>query len=107
MNEKQNNASAYFTPEIESKIAAMGPQEMQEVLKAMVSTPAWIALLKYNQDRLRYVQGSLFYTDPVKEPTEIARTQGIMLGLSDFQNAVIGLISQGEGGEEEKEGSSE
>ncbi len=93
MNE-QSSASAYFTPEIESKIASMGPQEMQEVLKAMVSTPTWIALLKYNQDRLRYVQSSLFYTDPVKEPTEIARTQGIMLGLSDFQNAVIGLVTE-------------
>jgi hypothetical protein len=102
MNE-QSSASTYFTPEIESKIAAMGPQEMQEVLRTLVSTPAWIALLKYNQDRLRYVQSSLFYTDPVKEPTEIARTQGIMLGLSDFQNAVSGLVTE-EKSEEKPEG---
>lgn len=71
----------------------MSIKEMFSVLKDLVGTRAWIAILKYNQQRLSISQNALFSGDPVKDPTNMARNQGIMLGLSDMQNAVISLIS--------------
>jgi hypothetical protein len=85
----------YFTPELEERMRGINEREMEALLRELEGMPHWIAILKYIQGRLRYVQNTLFYTDPVKEPTEIARTQGIMLGISDFQNAVIMLTKKG------------
>lgn len=81
----------YFTPEINQKIAEMTIEEMYALLKDLPNTELWIAILKYNEQRMLYSQNSLFSGDPFKEPTNMARNQGIMLGLSDMQNAVIQL----------------
>jgi hypothetical protein len=67
---------------------------MLSLLKDLPQTEHWFSILKYVQQRLRVNEGGLYYTDPVKDPTTIARTQGIMLGLSDLQNAVITILSQ-------------
>ena len=89
----QTTASAkeYFTKEIEEAIRSMSEQEMFNQLISLEGTPLWIALLKYNQIRLSHCQSAIFSGDPFKEPTSLARNQGIMLGLSDLQNAVIML----------------
>jgi hypothetical protein len=86
-------SSAYFTRDIEDKVNGMSEVEMFQELTNVESTRAWIAILKYNQFRLKNCQAALFSADPFKDPTSITRNQGIMIGLSDLQNAII-LLKQ-------------
>lgn len=91
MNEENFDIRSYFTEEIDSKISGMTNEEMTNLLKSLINLPEWIAILKYNQGRLRFAQDFLFTADPAKDPTNIARNQGVMMGISDLQNAVISL----------------
>ena len=79
----------YFTEEIEKTIREMPESEMLRELIALEGTRVWIAILRYNQIRLSHSQGAIFAGDPIKDPTSMLRNQGIMLGLSDMQNAII------------------
>lgn len=79
----------YFTKEIDELIRSMSEKEMLSELEALEGTRSWIAILKYNQIRLGHSQSFLFSGDPFKDPTNMARNQGILLGISDLQNAVI------------------
>lgn len=91
----------YFTKEVNAQLEEMTPEVMWNLLKELEGSPFWTAILKYNQERLKYTQNSLFTGDPFKEPTNMARTQGIMLGISDLQNAVIHIVTAPPAEEEE------
>lgn len=91
----------YFNEGISDAMSKMSVKEMAGILKELPNTQFWIAMLKYNQERLGVVQSLLFSGDPVKDPAGMARNQGIMLGLSDMQNAIIQLITPSD---EENEG---
>ncbi len=84
-----NDARSYFTPEVNRIMHEMSEEEMLQELTNLEGTRVWYAILKYNQIRLGYSQSALFAGDPFKEPTNMARNQGIMLGVSDLQNAII------------------
>lgn len=87
----QTSASTheYFTPAIQEMINKMQIDEMERELTNLESSRGWIAMLKYNQSRLRQAQTAVLTGDPVKDPTGISRNQGIMIGVCDLQNAVI------------------
>lgn len=88
---EDNQAPQYFTQDIEDKVRAMNDEEMFKLLAQLEQSEFWIAMLRYNQIRSSYTQSAILSADPVKDPTLIARNQGIMIGLSDLQNAVIML----------------
>ncbi len=80
---------SYFTKEINEKIAGMTEEEMLHEMESLEQTSAWVAILKYTQIRLQHSQSAVISGDPFKEPTNLARNQGVMLGLCDLQNAII------------------
>lgn len=86
----------YFTKDINDQISGMSGPEMLTLLKELSDTRYWIAILKYNSERLAFSQNFLFSADPFKDPTGIARYQGVMLGLSDLSNAVIMTLQEDE-----------
>lgn len=94
--DEQRQPQEYFTVEIENKIREMSDTQMQQSLASLEQSEFWIAILRYNQMRLQMSQSALFQGDPVKEPTMMTRQQGIMLGISDLQNAVISLVQDRE-----------
>lgn len=112
-DEKKLNISSmaptkdYFTSDVESSIRDMSEVEMFRELLNFEGTKAWVALLKYNQIRLSQSQAAIFSGDPIKDPSNMLRNQGIMLGLCDLQNAVIMLrqekLEEAEGAEIEGE----
>lgn len=79
----------YFTAEVNERIQKMTEEEMLRELEALEQTRAWVAILKYTQVRLQQSQTAVLSGDPYRDPTQIARNQGVMLGLCDLQNAVI------------------
>ncbi len=88
---EDTQAPQYFTQDIEDKVRAMSDEDMFKLLAQLEQSEFWIAMLRYNQIRSSYTQSAILSADPVKDPTLIARNQGIMIGLSDLQNAVIML----------------
>ena len=91
MNKNINNnnrkfTSLYFNKELINAMDSMSDTEMQEMLKELTDTRYWVAISKYVQSRLMVANGSLATLDPIKDPTNIARAQGIMSGLMDLQS---------------------
>lgn len=103
--EEEKQPSDYFVDSnVEERMAQLSDAEMLQLLRNLEQTEYWPAILRYNQQRLTQSQSALFTGDPVKDPTSMSRHQGIMLGLSDLQNAIIMLVQnqQSEAQEEEK-----
>lgn len=88
---EENQAPQYFTQEIEDAVRTMTDEEMFKLLSQLEQSEYWTAILRYSQIRSSYTQSAILGADPVTHPTMIARNQGIMIGLSDMQNAVITL----------------
>ena len=104
---EETQAPQYFTREIEDKIRAMGDEEMFTLLYQLERSESWIAIMRYNQIRSSYTQSAILSADPVKDPTLIARNQGIMIGIADLQNAVIMLWQEKQKSQQSEEKSTE
>ena len=62
----------------------MTEEEMTQVLVELSDTTAWQAILKYFSIRSTSTDDGLRSIDPFKEPTQMARNQGIRAGLWDI-----------------------
>ena len=91
---KTSNVRSYFTADINQQIAEMTPKRMEGLLKELVTTPHWIALLKYEQIRMPLLDSILRSTNPTENPHMISWAQGVMAGLCDLENYVIELNSK-------------
>lgn len=87
----QNNLQTYFTEEINTKISEMSNNDMINMLKELENTVFWVAILKYCQDRAEVARNGLYSLDPIKEPAQICRLQGMVSGIYDIVTAVIDL----------------
>lgn len=81
----------FFNQRFGDRVKEMTNDEMIQALRGLVETDGWIAILKYHRARKEMAQNMLYAIDPVKEPTQIARTQGMLSGLSDLEDAVFRL----------------
>ena len=99
-----SNVRSYFTKEINDKIAAMSPKEMESLMKDVATLPHWIALLKYTSMRTPLLDATLRGTDPTKDPAKISWAQGAMAGLCDIETYVIDLNAPKPVVEEAEEG---
>jgi hypothetical protein len=86
-----SNVRSYFTKEVNEQIVEMSGKEMENVMKEMINTRQWIALLKYTSLRTPLLDSALRTTDPIKDPYTIAWSQGAMAGLCDIETYVIDL----------------
>jgi len=97
LNDKDVNAvKAYFNKEFMLKVTSLPTDEMLVTLRELEGTKFWTAIVKYSQERLANAQQALITMDPFKEPTSMARYQGVMSGLLDLQEAVISLKAKAE-----------
>ena len=59
----------------------MTPQEMKDRLVGLPETEVWEALKMFNRLKDAEILSALGSTDPFKDPTSLARAQGIRIGL--------------------------
>lgn len=59
----------------------MDHKDMMDLLVELSKTSAWQAILRFNRLKDSDAIQSLASTDPFKDPTSMARTQGIRIGL--------------------------
>lgn len=86
-----SNIRSYFTKEINDQISEMSLNEMESLMKEMITTRGWIALLKYTSMRTPILDATLRSADPIKEPSKISWAQGCMAGICDIESYVIDL----------------
>ena len=66
----------------------MGDKGMDELLFKLSETSYWQAILKYNRSRDAEIIGTLIAGDPFKNPTDVARAQGMRIGLYELEQKV-------------------
>jgi len=86
----------FFTKEVNEEIREMSMKEMEEILKGMVSTRQFTAILKYTNSRTPIVDNMLRVTNPSKDPHIISWAQGCLNGLCDLENYIISLNTKKE-----------
>ena len=86
-----SNVRSYYTKEIINRMTEMSTKEMESVMKDLVNSNYWIAILKYTSMRTPLLDATLRGTDPVKDPSKISWAQGAMAGLCDIETYVIDL----------------
>lgn len=99
-----SNVRAYFTKEVNDRMAAMSTKEMENTMKDLINTPHWIALLKYTSMRTPLLDATLRGTDPTKDPAKISWAQGAMAGICDIETYVIDLNAPAPVQQEAEEG---
>lgn len=102
--EQQPVVSWFLKPEIKEAMEGMEFSEQKSLLLALSESRTWVAVLKYVKERYEMAQGGLAVYDPVKEPTMMARCQGIMSGIMDLPEVISQLITESKKAEEKKEG---
>lgn len=86
-----SNIRSYFTREVREQITEMTPKEMESVMKDLINTRHWIAILKYTSMRTPLLDATLRGTNPTQDPHKISWSQGAMAGLCDIEGYVIDL----------------
>lgn len=88
-----SNVNNYFNKEIEKRISEMSIKQMTILMKEIIDSEAWIAILKYTGTRMVPLDSILRTADPTKNAHQISWAQGCMAGLCDIENYVIDLNS--------------
>lgn len=90
-NIEKKCASGYYDKEVYQMMEEMTDKEMITHLKELENTRTWVAISKYTLERIIVAQNSLNVLDPVKNPTEISRAQGILSGLMDLHSMITAI----------------
>lgn len=102
--QQQQTVSWFLKPEIKEAMEGMEFSEQKSLLLALSESRTWVAVLKYVKERYEMAQGGLAVYDPVKEPTMMARCQGIMSGIMDLPEVIGQLVAEAQKVEDKKEG---
>ena len=86
-----SSVRSFFTKELNDQMAEMSVKEMESLLKEMVGSRQFIAILKYTSMRTPLLDATLRGTDPTKDPAKISWAQGAMAGLCDIETYIIDL----------------
>lgn len=60
-------------------------EQRDDLLLELSNTDYWLAIITYYAGRKVYVENGFKTLDPFKQPTELARNQGILQGLDDLE----------------------
>ena len=66
---------------------------MEAVMKDVINTRTWIAILKYTGMRTPLLDATLRSTDASKDPSKISWAQGAFAGVCDIETYIIDLNS--------------
>lgn len=99
-----SNVRTFFTKEVTDQMVEMTVKEMENLLKEMISSRQFIAILKYSSMRMPLLDATLRGTDPIKDPSKMSWSQGAMAGLDDLQTYIIDLNAPKPVAEEPEDG---
>jgi hypothetical protein len=80
-----------ISDEVIQKSEEMSDADMEKILFSLYETEYFTAILKYLLERALVAQSSINTVDPFKEPTKMARYQGVINGLMDLPGGVVAV----------------
>lgn len=88
-SEEKQKETKTSAPEPIEDTSEMTDKRMDYLLVTLEDTPYWQAVCRYLSRRAQIAGDSLLSIDPFKNPTEMARTQGIRIGLNDLIEYIL------------------
>lgn len=76
-----------FTNEVNAN--SLTDEEMNQILAQLPESKFWAAILRYNRLVDANTLNSLASLDPFKEPTLVARSQGMRMGLYHLEQTAV------------------
>lgn len=80
---------------------SMSEDELNHILLEFSNSTYYPAYLEYLSRRYKIVNDALRSLDPFREPTQIARNQGIGMGLWDLRDSILILNKRSADAEEQ------
>jgi len=78
----------YSEDDLAACIKEMKDDVMLSLLVDLSGNYTWVAINKYINARLELAKSALASLDPFEKPTEVARNQGILMGLKDLPELI-------------------
>ncbi len=72
----------------------MDDKKALEILSELPLTQYWEAFQHYNRSKDSWVINSLGALDPFKQPTEMARSQGVRIGVFFLEKEILELLEE-------------
>lgn len=72
----------------------MDDKQALEILSELPLTQYWEAFQHYNRSKDAWVINSLGALDPFKQPTEMARSQGVRIGVFFLEKEILELLEE-------------
>jgi hypothetical protein len=66
----------------------LDPSELKDMLVSLAQSKYWRAIKQYNRGRDIYISQSLRSLNPATQATEMARVQGMSMGLYDLETGM-------------------
>lgn len=88
VEEKEESTFFYTEDDLANAIKEMTDDAMLAILVDLSSTYTWVAINKYINSRKELASAALSSLDPFEKPTEVARNQGILMGLKDLPELI-------------------
>ncbi len=85
---KEESAFFYSEDDLAAAIKDMTDDKMLSLLVDLSGEYIWVAINKYINTRLELAESALASLDPFEKPTEMARNQGIRMGLKDLPELI-------------------
>lgn len=88
-NEKKDNKK---TSNLEEDVREMNDKQMYNLLIDLVDTEHWKAVKRFFDKRALEAEQSLYSIDPFKDPTVMARNQGIRMGSYALESYIMQVL---------------
>ena len=86
---KKDKEQEHALKQEQEDINDLSDKRMLSLLVELTDTAYWKAIQKYIRSRDMTIISTFYSIDPFKEPTQMARAQGIRIGLYDMESAII------------------
>jgi len=86
---KKDKEQEHAPKQEQEDINDLSDKRMFSLLVELTDTAYWKAIQKYIRSRDMTIISTFYSIDPFKEPTQMARAQGIRIGLYDMESAII------------------
>jgi hypothetical protein len=77
-------------------LSEMNDNQMWDLLIELHGSPFWESIVKFNRKVESQIYGTLLSKDPFTQPVDVARTQGLRMGINKLGDDILKEISRRE-----------
>lgn len=101
----KDQSTRYFDANVVALAKSMPNEEMINLIADLESDRKWVAIVKYSMERIALLMSGIYAADPIKEPSQISKYQGILVGILDVNGLMTSIKEKRKEDESKKNGS--